>query len=114
MSTNGTNDGDEHGALTAAEYVLGVLDAAQRRAVERRLARDPAFAREVSFWEQRLGPLAETIPAAAPPEDGWARIKRALASEAPAAKQRPGVWNNLPLWRSLALASAALAAGCIA
>jgi anti-sigma-K factor RskA len=114
MSTNGTEDRDDHGAPTAAEYVLGVLDAVQRRAVEQRLAGDAAFAREVSFWEQRLGPLAEAVPPIAPPQDGWARIERALVSEAPVAKRRAGVWNNLPLWRGLALASAALAAGCIA
>jgi anti-sigma-K factor RskA len=114
MNTNGTDDGDDHGALTAAEYVLGVLDAAQRRAVEQRLTGDAAFAREVAFWEERLGPLAETIPAAAPPQDGWGRIERALASRAPAARSKPGLWHNLPLWRGLALASAALAAGCLA
>jgi len=114
MSANGTKDRDEHGAVTAAEYVLGVLDAAQRRAAEQRLAHDTTFAREVAFWEERLGPIAESVAPVTPPQDGWARIERKLEREAQAANPRRGVWNNLPLWRGLALASAALAAGCIA
>lgn len=104
----------EHGALTAAEYVLGVLDAKERAAAAQRMASDAAFAREVAFWEERLGPLAEAIPSVAPPADGWARVEAALAREARAAEPRRGLWNNLALWRGLALASAALAATCIA
>ena len=114
MNTNGTDDHDDHGALTAAEYVLGVLDAAHRRAVEQRIASDETFAREVAFWEERLGPLADAIPAAVPPQDGWARIETSLAAQAPARRTRPGLWHNLALWRGLALASVALAAGCLA
>ena len=43
----------EDSRLTAAEYVLGVLGAPERRAVEQRIARDQVFAREVAFWEKR-------------------------------------------------------------
>ena len=66
MSDTGKKDAEGMG-LTAAEYVLGVLDASQRRAAERRIGRDPAFAREVAFWEERLGGLAATVPEVAPP-----------------------------------------------
>jgi anti-sigma-K factor RskA len=111
MTDNGSK-ASEGSALTAAEYVLGVLDAAQRRAAERRIARDAVFAREVAFWEERLGVLADAVPPVAPPQDGWARIEAALAEET--AEQRPGFWNNLPLWRGLALSASALAAACIA
>ena len=48
MSDNGTRGPEERGTLIAAGYVLGVLDAVQRRAAERRIGRDPAFAREVA------------------------------------------------------------------
>ena len=34
MSDNGTREFEEHGALTAAEYVLGVLNARERRAAD--------------------------------------------------------------------------------
>jgi anti-sigma-K factor RskA len=111
MTDDATRE-SEGGALTAAEYVLGVLDEAQRRAAERRIARDPVFAREVAFWEQRLGGLADAVPSVAPPQDGWARVEAALSRSETA--ERPGFWHNLPLWRGLALASTALAAACIA
>ena len=67
MSDTGKKDSEGMG-LTAAEYVLGVLNAAQRRAAERRIDRDPAFAREVAFWEERLGGLAQAVPEIAPPQ----------------------------------------------
>jgi anti-sigma-K factor RskA len=100
-----------HG-LTAAEYVLGVLDAGERRAAERRIATDAVFAREVAFWEAKLGGLADTVAPVTPPAGGWGRIETALASEE--ASARRGVWNNLALWRGLALAMGTLAAACIA
>src|SRR5215467_13276525 len=68
----------EDSRLTAAEYVLGVLGAPERRAVEQRIGRDQVFAREVAFWEKRLGGLAEGIPAVAPPANAWMRIAAAL------------------------------------
>jgi anti-sigma-K factor RskA len=114
MSDNGTREPEERGSLVAAEYVLGVLDAAQRRAAKRRIGRDLAFAREVAFWEERLGGLADAVPPAEPPLNGWARIEAALAQVDKAAEAKPGFWHNLPLWRSLALASTTLAAACIA
>ena len=112
MNTNGTDNRDDHGALTAAEYVLGVLDTAERRTVEERIASDDTFAREVAFWEEKLGPLAETIPSAAPPANGWTHIELALAAQSKAPRSKSGFWHDLALWRGLALASTALAAGC--
>ena len=49
-------DHERDDADLAAEYVLGVLDGAERRAVERRAATDAAFAREIDAWAERLGP----------------------------------------------------------
>ena len=43
MSDDGTIDAGDDGQLDAAEYVLGVLSAEERRAVEQRLAREPAL-----------------------------------------------------------------------
>ena len=39
----------------AAENALGVLTAAERAAVERRMAADPAFAQQVDAWRRALG-----------------------------------------------------------
>ena len=112
MSDNSVPE-TEDSRLTAAEYVLGVLGASERRAVEQRIARDQVFAREVAFWEKRLGGLAEGIPAIAPPANAWARIEAALdQAERPA--ERVGLWQSLRFWRGLSLVTSALAAACLA
>lgn len=91
-----TDGGDD---LVAAEFVLGALPAAQQAALARRAETDPAFARLVAEWEDRLSPLSEGFaPADLPPA-----VKRALDlrlfGTAPA---RPGLWSSLALWRGLA------------
>lgn len=111
MSDGDIKQPEDHGALTAAEYVLGVLAAEERRAAQARIARDAVFAREVAFWEARLGPLVEAVSEVAPPADGWARIEASL--DRSGAEPARGWWDNLSLWRSLALISTALAAACI-
>jgi anti-sigma-K factor RskA len=101
--------------VLAAEYVLGVLGAAQRREVERRLAREPALASEVAFFEERLSGLADAVTPVAPPPDTWSRIESAISAEtAGAAPARQSVSQSLALWRGLTLASATLAAASIA
>ncbi|HET7680042.1 MAG TPA: anti-sigma factor [Xanthobacteraceae bacterium] len=109
MSDDPTITGDGRQSL-AAEYVLGVLDAGQRRAAERRLTEDPAFAAEVAFWEERLGGLANEVTPVPPPERLWGRIDAALAPT-----RRPAnLWTSLWFWRWSAAASAALAAASLA
>ena len=111
MSDTGKKDREGMG-LTAAEYVLGVLGADQRRAAERRIARDAAFAREVTFWEERLGGLVSTVPEVAPPQRLWSRIEAALGHGGQ--ENRAGLWQSLGFWRFLALGASALAASCLA
>jgi anti-sigma-K factor RskA len=64
--------------LLAAEYVLGSLEGEERGEAERLLASDPAFARSVADWQQRLTPLAAQVAPVAPPVDLWARIDRSI------------------------------------
>lgn len=60
------NPGEEDAAL-AGEYVLGVLDAAERARVETRIKADPSFAAEILAWETRLsGMNADFAEAPAP------------------------------------------------
>jgi anti-sigma-K factor RskA len=113
MSDNSVPE-TEDSRLTAAEYVLGVLGAPERRAVEQRIARDQVFAREVAFWEKRLGGLAEGIPAVTPPASAWARIEAALDQAERRAEGRAGLWQSLRFWRGLSLVTSALAAACLA
>src|SRR5205814_361732 len=65
--------------LVAGEYVLGVLSAAERKAFDARLAREPELRRQVEYWEQRLGGLAAEIRPVDPPPHVWANVQAALA-----------------------------------
>jgi RNA polymerase sigma factor (sigma-70 family) len=112
MSDDDTINPADRGKLIAAEYVLGVLGADERREVERRLAQDPALASEVAFWEERLGVLADAIAPVAPPQHAWSQIEAAIAA---AAAARPtSLWQSLAFWRGFGIAAATLAAASIA
>jgi anti-sigma-K factor RskA len=110
MSESDTVDPPDDGSLVAAEYVLGLLGAAERREVEQRLRREPALASEVAFWEQRLGGLADAVAPVSPPEATWSRIETAIGT----APRRASVWQSLSFWRGFAMASATLAAASVA
>ncbi len=112
MSDDDTISPADGGKLLAAEYVLGVLGAEERREVERRLPAEPGLASEVAFWEERLGSLTDAVAPVTPPPELWGRIDTAIA--APAAPARGGIWQNLAFWRVVGIGSAALAAASIA
>jgi anti-sigma-K factor RskA len=103
---------EEGDRVLAAEYVLGVLGAAERRQAQQRLAHDQAFADEVAFWEERLGTFADAVAPVAPPERAWKRIARAVRAPDPATA-RESLWQSLTFWRSFAIGAAALAAASI-
>jgi anti-sigma-K factor RskA len=96
--------------LIAAEYALGVLAEADRAAAEARMARDPAFARLVSHWEERLSPWAAEISEVGPGPQVWDRIAAAL----PAQAHSSGLWQNLSFWRGFGIAAGTFAAACLA
>src|SRR5258705_2835773 len=110
MSEDDTIGPADGGNLVAAEYVLGVLGAEERREVERRLAQEPALASEVAFWEERLTGLADAVAPVPPPQVTWSRIETAIG----VAPRPPSVWQSLAFWRSFGIASATLAAASIA
>jgi anti-sigma-K factor RskA len=107
MSDEHTTSGDN--TLIAAEYVLGVLDAAERRAVQARIAREPTLQAEIEYWERRLGALASEIKPIDPPPQIWANIEAAIAPPTGCGR----LWQNLIFWRWAALGSAALAAASL-
>jgi anti-sigma-K factor RskA len=94
----------------AAEYALGVLADADRTAIELRAVREPAFARLVAAWEQRLAPWAAEINEVAPSAQLWDRIAAALPAQAHSAR----LWHSLTFWRGFGVAAGALAAACLA
>jgi anti-sigma-K factor RskA len=107
MSDIHDHSGPPEDELTAAEYVLGVLTGGERIAAERRLAAEPAFARLVSAWEERLAPLSAEIDEASPPPEVWSRIEAALP---PRRRTQSGLWFNLSFWRGFGLTSGLAAA----
>lgn len=102
--------------VLAGEYVLGVLDADERRAAERRIDSDPAFAAAVLQWQQHLMPLADEIAPVAVPERVWVRIRATLGLEAPAPRApaaAPGFWESVRTWRWLSAGGFATATVCL-
>ncbi|GAA4022098.1 anti-sigma factor [Actimicrobium antarcticum] len=101
-------DPDELNVL-AGEYVLGVMSAADRAAVEQELTRNRALTVAVGAWRDRL---LEMAPAPAPIDPAaslWARIERSLPGRA----STGGIWNSLAFWRfsgAAGLAASALLA----
>jgi anti-sigma-K factor RskA len=115
----------------AAEYVLGLLDTAERATAERRRRVEPAFAAAVTAWENRLSPLnagfdevpvrnllpaieARLFPVAEQPRRRWfAPFAGALTAAALAvaiiAVLPPPVPEVAPLTASLAAEGQALA-----
>ena len=92
----------------AGEYVLGVLDAAERAEAQRRIDSEPAFARAVQWWETHLVPLAAEVASVQPSTGLWPRISNLIGDAA-----RPSAWSNVRLWQGLSAGAVALAAACL-
>jgi anti-sigma-K factor RskA len=120
--------------MLAAEYVLGTLDAEERKGAQERIASEPAFAALVRLWERRLGELHVLTADMEPPTAVWDAIKEKLAEVAPsetvrlpdptppppAAPQPPAPPNVRALraraarWRTMAVFAGSLAAALLA
>ena len=98
--------------LLAGEFVLGVLDAAQRRALQARIDSDREFALRVADWERRLAPWLDSIePLQAPPQV-WERVCADLGWRGGAAA-RVGFWESLRLWRAATVISLLIAVAAL-
>lgn len=75
------DDGDDR--ALAAEYVLGLLDPGELRAVEARLGVEPELRRLVALWSEELVSLADGVAPVAPPPRLEAEIVRRLFPEEP-------------------------------
>jgi anti-sigma-K factor RskA len=119
--------------MLAAEYVLGSLDAEERKHAQERIASDSDFAALVRRWERRLGELHVLTADIEPPADLWGAVKEKLGEvaageavrlpdpaplPAPASPQVPP--NILALqaraarWRTVAVFTGSLAAALLA
>jgi anti-sigma-K factor RskA len=104
----------------AAEFVLGLLDQRARADAERRLATDPAFAREVEGWRMRFAEFDDSAEARPAGDALWRRIEAALSEGArprtvDEASRWARLWDNIAVWRTAtfgtALAALLLAVG---
>jgi anti-sigma-K factor RskA len=110
MNTPDPTSDDEFGSeppgpdLEAAEYALGVQDAAQRRRSQTRIETDPAFAARVAAWESRLAGLFDGIAPVTPPQHVWPGIRRRLGWPA-VEGARGNLWQSVGFWRAAAAAA---------
>ena len=113
MNTPATPDNDD---LRYAEYVLGVVDRAERAAIEQEIRDNPQAAAALDLWQQRLLPLSEEIAPSTPPDYVWARIRSDLKLAQPVrdAQPRASWWDSLVLWRWLGIGASMVAAASIA
>jgi anti-sigma-K factor RskA len=101
---------------TAAEYVLGTLDAGERAAVSARRRREPDLDAAIEAWERRLGPLVETMAPAAPSPGLYSRIEARIAAHISAgagAQHIVALERRATRWRQAAIAATALAASLL-
>lgn len=100
--TDSPSDDDD---ILAAEFCLGALPGPELARLARRVEIDPAFARRVAEWEERLAPMADRIAEVPPAPAAKRNLDRRLFGEAP--QTRGGLWSNLAFWRGLAIATTA-------
>jgi len=98
--------------VLAGEFVLGVLDTVQHRAVQARVESDRAFALRVAEWERRLGPWLADIEPVEAPEQVWARICARLGWNE-VARAPSGFWQSLGFWRTATVLSTVVAMAAI-
>lgn len=101
----------------AGEYVLGLVEGADRTILEQRIEREPALAASVESWRGHLAAIDATARPIPPSPGLWPRIEAEIAAILPAAERgrlkalKAGNtladwWNSLFIWRGAALAGA--------
>lgn len=106
QNIGGKNEDDR---VLVAEYVLGLLPPAEHLGVAARILSEPEMRAEQRLWHTRLQSLDgqfEPVPA---PAAILSRVETRLFGGARQAGFS-GFWNSLAVWRSLAVASVAVAA----
>ena len=88
--------------VLAGEYVLGVMEDAERVAFERQLAQDPALKAAVARWTARFAELDGTAPHVQAPARLWGRIEQSIGAPRPRPASAPGRVSRSGYGRRLA------------
>lgn len=107
------NDATERNSV-AGEFVLGLLEGADRRAAEARLDRDPDFRAAVQDWQRHFAALDATAAPLTPSPALWDRLALGIQTKpAPSLVPRPvapgllaRLWDAIGFWRPFGLAGA--------
>ena len=105
----GSDDGDQ---VLVAEYVLGLLSAAEHETIARRLASEPVLKAEQRLWQLRLASLDHEFAEVTAPAAVLPRIEARLFGST-AAGGLAGWWNSLTLWRGLTAGALAVAVAAV-
>ena len=102
-----TNEEELH--TLAGEYVLGLLDPEQARAIAEARAGNEALDRAILFWQEKLHPLSALAAPADPPAGAWQAIERRIAKPTAQLGIRR-LWDSAVAWRWSTAAFASVAA----
>lgn len=105
--TDTTSDDFGGDDLLAAEYVVGVLPAAERADVSARIDRDQGFSRLVNGWVAHLTPLDSAYPPVEPPASVKMALDRRLFASTAQTQASGSLWSSLAFWRGLSTAALA-------
>lgn len=101
---------EEQLSLSAAYFVMGVLDAEEREQFEVRIAQETEAREAVAYWEDRLELLNELVPSVEPSPFARLRIERSLDELKMREPTKPSMWQGSGIWR---VATAALLVLCV-
>jgi anti-sigma-K factor RskA len=93
----------------AAEYALGTLGGGARRRFEIQMRDDARLRTLAATWQERLVPLAESIPEAQPPDRLWQGLVRRIPALAHKRAAPAGWFSSLLVWRTTAITAALVA-----
>jgi len=102
-------DNEQLVELLAQRYVIGTMQGAARRRFAKIIEARPEVAAQVALWEERLAPLAWSLPPMQPSDLVWQRIRRELGLERRSSGEPPTPRSGMP-WAAVAAAFALLSA----